>query len=152
MDALLERLEQGGDGPPAVAEVAGRAGLRTWVVLRACRAAKFPASERVIEWVTLIYVIAVAQAERLSIARAAARVGVSGKYIRSLRASLLPETPRLTGALATDVLAHAIARFAEACGVPREQATAAAERLIASNSPTSTRQDQTRGGEYFTGC
>jgi len=131
VDALVDRLERNGDGAPLVTEVAARADVKVWVVRRACRRAKLPLPERLIEWLTLIYVITMADWESVSVARAAATIGVSDKYIRRLRASLLPGIPQLRGALSGGLLATAVRMFAEACGLPHEQATAAAERLTA---------------------
>lgn len=130
LEALIDRLERDGAGAPAVSQVASRAGLKTWAVRRACRAARFPTPERLIEWLTLIYVIACAEWQRISIARAAGSVGVSDKYVRKLRASLLPEIQRLTGSAARDALAQAILRFSEECRLPPERAAALAKQLV----------------------
>jgi AraC-like DNA-binding protein len=131
VDLLLERLDYGGDGAPVVSSIARGAGLSTRVVRRACRAVGLPTPERLVEWVTLIYAIALAQWESVSIARAAARIGVTDKYVRGLRALLLPDIPRLDAAVARDALSLAMIRFAEVCGLGSEQAVAASEQLMA---------------------
>jgi hypothetical protein len=131
VDALLDRLEEGGEGVPLVSIVAARAGLRSWVVWRACHSAGLPAPERLIAWIILIYVIALAESDGQSIARAAAKVGVSDKYIRQLRASLLPDVLRLTRAVARHALTHAVVRFAEVCGLSPHRAASVAQGIVA---------------------
>lgn len=131
IESLIDRLEQGGIGAPEVRNVADQGGTKPWRVARACHAAQLPTPERLIEWLSFLYVVAAAEWERVSIAKAATTVGVSGRYIRKLRASLLPDVARLTGAVAPDVLPHAIMRFGQVCGLSQEQATAAANRLTA---------------------
>lgn len=131
VDALANRLETGGTNAPQVSKVAKGAGLTAWAVSRACRKARLPTPEHLIQWLTLIYVIALAEWEHLSIAQAAARVGVADRYVRKLRASLLPDVGRLTGTVAPEVLPDAIMRFARACGFTRDEAAVLAERLIA---------------------
>ena len=130
LEALLDRLEQGGDGAPMVSELARKAGFNLWQVRHACRIASLPAPQLLVEWVTLIYVIALADRDNKSVARAAADAGVTEKHIRTLRARLLPEIQRLSRSLAHGVLPHAIAKFAEACGLPDDRAAAAAEHLL----------------------
>src|SRR5574341_646946 len=131
VDALLARIEQGEQGAPVVAEVAERARLKPWVLRRACRAVSAPTPERLTEWLMFIYVIALAESQRLSVARAAATVGVTEKYMRQLRASLVPEIPQLRGSLAHYALTHAIMRFAEECGMSEVQAVDVVRHVVA---------------------
>jgi hypothetical protein len=129
LEALIARLELGGNGAPSVTGICARARLKPWVVRRECRRERLPAPERFIEWLTFIYVIAMAEWEHISIARAADMAGQSAKYIRSLRSALLRDTPRLTGALAGDALVSSIIQLAQACGVEYTQAKSEARRL-----------------------
>jgi hypothetical protein len=130
VDALLARLAQGEPGAPPVADIVERAKPHARALRRTCRAARAPGPERLTEWLTFIYVIATAEWEGVSVARAAATVGVSARYVRQLRASLVPEIPALRGTLAHYALTHAIMRLGEECGWSPQQAAQAAGRIV----------------------
>lgn len=70
LDALLNRLERGGEGVPTLSDLADQRGFQSWRVRRACLSTALPTPELLIEWVTLIYVIALADWDGQSIARA----------------------------------------------------------------------------------
>ncbi len=129
VEALIEELARKRAGAPEVRAIAARGNLKPWVVRRECRAANLPPPERLVGWLTLIYVVALAAWEHLSIVEAAAKAGVTDRHIRKLRATLLPEIERLTGTRAPAVLPQVIARFAEASGLSSERAAVAAEKL-----------------------
>lgn len=129
LDALLDRLEDGGDGAPQVAEIAWRSGFKPWIVRRACHVESLPPPDRLIRWVTLIHTIARAELEKVSVARAAGKTGLTDKHIRNLRSSLVPELSRLTGTGAHDALALTVMRFAEVCGLAHEHVNAATRIL-----------------------
>jgi len=131
VDALLDRLEDGRSGAPHVSEIAWRCGFGPWVVRRACQSALLPAPDRLIRWVTLIYTIALAESEQLSLARAALKIGLNDKHIRNLRSSLIPQVSRLAGSGAHDALAHTVMRFATLCGLAYEEANAAVSKMLA---------------------
>lgn len=135
VDALVYRLERREAGAPGVADVAAEAGVRPWAVRRACRAARLPTPEPLVEWLTFIYVIALADWERISITQAAITVGLTEKYMRGLRVHLLPQVSRLAGTLSEYILTRAIMGLAEACGLQRVEASAATERLTGVRAP-----------------
>jgi len=91
------RIEAAEAGAPPVEALAVRAGLKPWLLRRACRTAPAPNPERLTEWLTFIYVLDLAKWDNLSVARAATQVGLSDTYVRHLRASLLPELPQRMG-------------------------------------------------------
>ncbi|GIW52740.1 MAG: hypothetical protein KatS3mg081_2095 [Gemmatimonadales bacterium] len=129
VEALLDRLRQGGIEAPTVADLATRCHLPIWTIRRACRSSGLPLPERLVEWLNLIYVLAVADWEQISVARAAAQAGLSTKYVRGLRRKLLPDVTRLSKSRRRETLFAAIERFARTCGLPRPQAADVAARL-----------------------
>lgn len=131
LEALLDRLGGGGVGAPEVGTVATRAGLKAWEICRACHRASVPKPERLIEWLTIMYVVALADLEGLSVAKAAAQAGTSPRHIRKLRASLLPEVLRLTGRTAGAVLPDVIRLFAVECGIDRDDVEKVIEQISA---------------------
>lgn len=135
VDALLYRLERREGGAPGVADVAARSKLKPWAIRRACRVSSLPTPEPLIEWLTFIYVVALADWERTSIAQAAARVGLTEKYMRGLRVHLLPQVSRLAGTLSEYILTRAIMGLAEACGLQRVEASAATQHLMGVRAP-----------------
>ncbi len=111
-ETLLDRLRTGGTDAPTPSALAARCDLPLRRLQRACRRAGLPPPQRLLEWLTLIYVLAAADWEGMSIAKAAASSGISDKHLRHLRSRLLPGAPRLSASGAGDVLARAIVGFA----------------------------------------
>ncbi len=131
VEGVLDRLKGGGLGAPEVGKVAMRAGLKAWEIGRALRGAKLPTPERLIEWLTLMYVVSLADCEGWSVAKAAAQAGASPRHIRKLRASLLPGVPRLARRTAGAVLPEIIRLFAVECGLDRDDAEKVIEQISA---------------------
>ena len=86
VEALVARFEAAEPGAPPVEALAVRAGLKPWLLRRACRAAPAPNPERLTEWLTFIYVLDLARWENISVGRASTQVGLSDRYMRHLRA------------------------------------------------------------------
>ncbi|GBD31160.1 hypothetical protein HRbin33_00108 [bacterium HR33] len=128
-EALLDRLRTGGTSAPTRSTLAAASQFPLWRIQRACRKAGLPPPERLVEWLTLIYVLARADWEEISIARAAAHSEISDKYLRGLRSRLLPGVPRLSARQAGDILVRAIVTFAQEAKLPAERAGEIAERL-----------------------
>lgn len=135
-DALLARLQARELGAPPVEQLAQRAGLGPRRLRRACRAAQGPNPERLTQWLTFIYVLELARCEGISVSRAATGVGVNETYIRRLRAKLVPEVPQVRRPFLSHVLTQAIMRFAEECGLTREQAAERARRVVGADPAT----------------
>ena len=111
IETLLTRLQRGYGGAPQVDDLARTAGLSVPAVRQACRLAGLPGPSRLVRWVTLIYILALAEGQGLSIAWAADRADLADSYARKLRRALIPEVQRLTGAL----LPAAVALFRAEC-------------------------------------
>jgi hypothetical protein len=131
VEEVLDRLKKGGVGAPEVGTVAKRAGLKPWEIGRACHAINLPTPERLIEWLTIMYVVSVADCEGLSVAKAAAEAGISPRHIRKLRASLLPGVQRLARRTVGAVLPEIIRLFAVECGLDRDQAAEVSQQISA---------------------
>jgi len=112
VDALLNRLGRGELGAPEVTALAASAGSSAPAMRRACRLAGLPTPTRLVRWISVIYITALAEDQRLSVAAAARRAGLSESYVRKLRRALIPTLERLT----TSALPLAIARFVAQCG------------------------------------
>ncbi len=69
----------------------------------------------------MIYVLALADWERLSLAGAIRRAGLGRKHVQRLRRRLVPQTAGLRADTASDLLARALGRFAGELGLPRER-------------------------------
>jgi hypothetical protein len=128
-ETLLDRLREGGTSAPMPSTLAAASHFPLWRLQRTCREAGLPPPQRLIAWLTLIYVLALADREEISIARAAARSQISDKYLRSLRSRLLAGVPRLSARQAGDVLARAIVTFAQEAKLPADRAREIAQRL-----------------------
>ena len=83
-----------------------------------------------VEWLTFIYVLQLARQEALSVAGAAKRTGLDERYVRQLRAKLLPDFPELRRPLPPHAVTHAMMRVGEECGLSRDQATDAVRRIV----------------------
>ena len=130
METLLARLEAAEPGAPPIEQLARRAGFTPWGLRRACRKASAPNPERLVEWLTFIYVLQLARQEMLSVAGAAQRVGLDERYVRQLRAKLLPDFPELRKPVIPHAVTHAVMRLREECGLSRDQATGAVRRIV----------------------
>jgi len=129
--ALVQRLAHGGPHAPTVRSLATEAGLTAWQLRRECRGAHLPNPERLVEWLTLLYLLALAAGERISLARAASRASLSAKYLRQLRRRLLPGIPVLRGQPAGELLTFALDHFARSVGLAPEHRA----RLVAHMLP-----------------
>ena len=130
VEGLLARFEAAEPGAPPVEQMARRTGLTPWRLRRACRNAPAPNPERLVEWLTLIYVLQLARQEALSVAGAAKRVGMDERHVRQLRARLMPDFPALRRPLIPHAVTHAIMRLGEECGLSRAQATGAVRQIV----------------------
>lgn len=135
-EALLVRFEAAEPGAPRVEQLAEHADLRPWRLRRACRSAPAPNPERLAEWLTFIYVLQLAQWECISVARAAHRTGLDERYMRGLRARLLPDFPSLRRPLIPHAVTRAITRLAEECGFIAREATDAVRRAVGRDGST----------------
>jgi len=115
--ALLDHLAQGGEGAPSISGLAAKAACEPWQLRRACAAARLPSPEHLVEWLTLIYVLALADREGLSVTEASRRAGLDRKYIPGLRSRLMPEVSTFRGRTARDLLAEAVGGFAHTLGL-----------------------------------
>jgi GNAT superfamily N-acetyltransferase len=116
--ALSDRLDSGAAGAPQIATLAAQAGCTPWQLRRECRRGRLPAPERLVEWLTLIYVLGLASMEQLSVAAASRRAGLGTKYLQRARQRLLPHAVAARGGSASDALAQAVQHFARSLGAP----------------------------------
>lgn len=88
--AVLERLSREAAGIPAVDRVAAQLGISTGTLRMRCLAAEVPAPEELAAWITLLFVVSVAQWSGASAGSVAAACGLSGERFAALRRELVP--------------------------------------------------------------